>query len=283
MKIVFLGEDSFSATVVESLVSDGHQILAVFCPVYDNQIYARLKRTCENNNIPFHRIKEINSSEVESLIRKLNPELISVCHFQQVLKQNIIKIPSRGCINLHPSLLPLYRGLSPQHWPIINGDKETGITVHVINEGIDSGDIILQHKIPIEPDMYVADLQLKMLRVYKYIVKDAISLLIKKDFKLTPQDPQEGSYYGRLKEKHCLIDLNKRCIDAYNLVRGVSKPYMGARISDYRIWEASIASEELNQRIQSDFKDNDIYFDSRYGAFIKFGTLLINKYDKINE
>ena len=284
MKIVFFGEDSFSAQVLESLIFNQHEILAVFSPVYKNHIYARLKVICEKQNIEFHRIKDINSEKNEYLIRKLKPDLISVCHFQKILKKNIIQIPLYGCINLHPSLLPNYRGLSPQHWPIINGDIETGITVHFVDEGIDTGDIILQHKILIDPDIYVSDLQLKMLDIYKFIVNDAITLIINDNINFVSQNKSQEGYYGKLKEEQCLIDLNDGYLNAYNLIRGVSMPYFGAKLNDYRIWKAKLASKKLNDFIQNKYNKNNIYFDEKIGTFIKFsdGSLIIEKYDRIN-
>lgn len=283
MRIIFCGEDSFSASALESLIIDQHEILAVFCPVYDNNIHARLKLVCNKHNIEFNRIEDINSKKNELLIKKLKPELISVCHFEKILKNNIIQIPLNGCINLHPSLLPNYRGLSPQHWPIINGDNETGITVHFINEGIDTGDIILQHKIKIDPHIYVSELQRKMLDVYKFILKDAITMLSRKERDFITQITLKGSYFGKLREEQCTININTGFLDAYNLIRGVSKPYFGAKFNEYRIWKASIATNEVNQIIQAKYKDNNLYFDSRIGVFIKFndGSLIIDKYDKI--
>jgi methionyl-tRNA formyltransferase len=284
MKIIFFGEDAFSAHVLTSLIYDNHQILGVFSPIYQNHIYARLQLVCNKHDIEFHRIEDINSEANESVIRKLKPDIITVCHFQKVLKKNIIEIPKYGCINLHPSLLPKYRGLSPQHWPIINGDDETGITIHFINENIDTGDIILQHKIKIEPDMYVSDLQIKMLDTYKTIVKDAVRLIAQNKVRSVSQNPSEGSYFGKLKESHCNINLDKGCINAYNLIKGLSEPYFGARFKAYKIWRASMASKELDQKIQNKYKDNNIYFDKTMGALIKFndGSLILKKFDKMN-
>ena len=285
MKIVFFGEDSFSAQVLESLIFAKNKILAVFCPIYDNNIYARLKLICDNHNIGFYRIKDINSIKNEHFIKKLKPDLISVCHFEKILKKNIIKIPLYGCINLHPSLLPNYRGLSPQHWPIINGEKETGITVHFINEGIDTGDIILQHKIPIAPNMYVSELQRKMLDSYKFIMKDAIAMLSQKERVFITQKHLNGSYYGKLKEEQCLINMDKGINDAYNLIRVVSTPYFGAKLKGYRVWKASKATKEVNQLIQVKYEDNNIYIDKEFGTIIKFrdGSLILEKYDKLSE
>lgn len=284
MKLVFFGEDTFSAHVVESLILDGHQIMAVFCPMYQNHIHARLELISKKHQIEFYRVNDINSADNEAIIKSLKPELIVVCHFEKVLKKNIINIPLLGCINLHPSLLPHYRGLSPQHWPIINGDDETGITVHFINEGIDTGNIILQQKIKIESDMHVASLQQKMLVTYKHIVKDAIELIMAK--KTTPilQNSSEGSYYGKLQENQCTIELQKGCDAAYNLIRGVSEPYYGAQLNGYKIWNAVKASKALDNEIQVRYDANDLYLDANLGMIIKFsdGSLIVNKYSKIN-
>ncbi|WP_299120271.1 methionyl-tRNA formyltransferase [uncultured Winogradskyella sp.] len=284
MRIVFCGEDRFSAQVLESLIFDEHQILAVFCPSYDNHIHTRLKLICEKYFIDFYRIKDINSKTSETTIKALNPDLIVVCHFEKILKKNIIEIPHMGCINLHPSLLPNYRGLSPQHWPIINGEDETGITVHFINEGIDTGDIIVQQKMKIEPNIYVSDLQIKMLGTYKCIVKDAIKLLAEQKVEPSPQHKSKGSYYGKLKKDQCHINLNNGYVSAYNLIRGVSKPYFGARLNQYQIWKASVAPKAVDEKIQSKYKRNDIYFDEVLGALIKFndGSLIVEKYNATN-
>ncbi|MDB9782913.1 formyltransferase family protein [Winogradskyella sp.] len=285
MRLIFCGEDGFSAQVLESLILDNHEVLGVFCPLYDNNIYARLNLICKKHYIDFYRINDINSSTIEKIIRALDPDLIVVCHFEKILKKNIIDLPHYGCINLHPSLLPKYRGLSPQHWPIINGDDETGITVHFINEGIDTGPIIVQKKIKIAPDMYVADLQMKMLGIYKYIVKDAVKLLRDDRIKPSSQYASNGSYYGKLKENQCNINLEDSYIKAYNLIRGVSEPYLGARLHSYQIWKASLATKELNEKIRSRYDINDLYFDDELGALIKFndGNLIVKKYNTINK
>ena len=283
MRIVFLGEDSFSAAVLESFILANHKVLAVICPFYENNVHSRLKLLSEKNIIPFKRVNDINSIEVQKQLKDLNPDLIAVCHFQKILKKNIIGIPKLGCINLHPSLLPNYRGMAPQHWPIINGDQETGITVHFIDEGVDTGNIILQKKIVIDSNMYVSMLQKNMLMVYKTIMIEAIVIISKKDVKLINQNKLLGTYYGRLKESDCVINKNGSFLEAYNLIRGVSMPYFGAKINNYRIWKARVSTEEENWKIQNEKANNGICIASIYGDFIKFadGSLIIEKYSEI--
>jgi methionyl-tRNA formyltransferase len=117
--IVFFGEDSFSSIVFTSLIKAGYNILLVLSPLYDNNIHKRLELTARNNNIEYVREKNINSEVVVRKIRNIKPDLLITTHFQKLLKKELIDLPSIGCLNLHPSLLPMYRGMSPQHWPII--------------------------------------------------------------------------------------------------------------------------------------------------------------------
>lgn len=283
MNIIFLGEDSFSSVVLTALISNGNNILAVYCPYYENKIFVRLKMICEKNNIKFNRIKNINSDFICDEIALLEPDLIVVAHFERILKNNIIQIPKFGCINLHPSILPNYRGLSPQHWPIINGDRFTGITVHFINEGIDTGDIIRQRIISIEPSDYVSDLQLKMKNNYGPIVLEAISDIKSNKIRPIIQSSKSGSYYGKLKDSDCQIDVNGFASDALNLVRGVSLPYQGAEYKGYKIWKAKLASNEFVKKMGASHTENGIYFVDGLGDFIKFkdGILIIEKYNKL--
>ncbi|MDJ0646361.1 MAG: methionyl-tRNA formyltransferase [Flavobacteriaceae bacterium] len=285
MKIVFFGEDSFSAVVFNSLLKSEHQVSAVFCPKYNNLAHARLQRLAKDNAIPFYRVDDINSVYVQDLIKELNPDLISINHFQKLLKTNILEIPKKGCINLHPSLLPSYRGLSPIQQPIIHGEKETGVTVHFVDEGIDTGDIILQKKITITSTMYVAELQRQLFKIYESIVPEAIGRI---DTRLNGHKVQKhlpGSYFGKLKLKDCYINLEEGYEKAMNLVRGVSRPYFGARIEDYCIWSAYIATTNEHKAIKDKYSNNGIYFDETLGVFITFsdGSLLVKKYDKLKQ
>lgn len=283
MNIVFLGEDSFSCVVLNALITNGNNVLAVYCPYYENKIFVRLKMICEKYNIKFNRIKDINSDLSANEIALFQPDLIVVAHFERILKYNIIQIPKYGCINLHPSILPNYRGLSPQHWPIINGDIYTGITVHFINEGIDTGDIIRQRVIEIEPSDYVSDLQLKMKNNYGPIVIDAISDISSNKIRPIIQSNKAGSYYGKLKDLDCQININGNALAALNLVRGVSFPYQGAEYNGYKIWKATLASNEFVNKWEKIYTENGIYFVEGLGDFIKFkdGILIVEKYNKL--
>ena len=280
MRIVVLGEDSFTAVVLESLLNEGHEIIHVFCPEYDNNFHAVLARICKFRGIPFDRVKNFNSKQFIDRLRRFQNtlDLIAICHFQKLISNAIIEIPKFGCLNLHPSLLPDYRGMAPQHWPIINGDKRTGVTVHFVDEGIDTGDIVVQEKIDISNNDYVSDVQMKMKKVYASIFVDAIEKLKEKQLhKVQKHIP--GSYYGKLRLEDCQIHEDMDVEKAHNLIRGVSYPYFGARFGKYILWRAKIKDKRPNKRTEFEIKSGHEGI-----LYLKKGTLLITRFGKeVNE
>jgi methionyl-tRNA formyltransferase len=287
MKIVFFGEDSFSLLALNSLVEAKHEILGVYCPKYSNNIHNKLEKYCSQNAITFERISNFNECDFVNKIKFIQPDLLVICHFQKIIKRELICASKFGSINLHPSLLPNYRGMAPQHWPLINGEKETGITVHFVDEGVDTGDIIIQKRINIENDWYVFDLQNHMRSIYSTIIKEAVDILMNGNNKYFIQKDLVGSYYGRLKIEDCHIGLDFSCNQAYNLIRAVSYPYYGARFGDLIIWKAEVM-DSINHEFMAIFNSEMGYIDLGHGnRFIKFkdGVLKIikcEKYEKSN-
>lgn len=259
LRIAFFGEDSFSVVVLNSLLKAGHTISLVVTPFYDNLVYKRLEYICNKYNINFLRTKEVNSDKTIAILKDSNPQLCVISHFEKLIRKELLVIPPMGFINLHPSLLPYYRGMGPQHWPIINGETKTGVTVHYVDEGIDTGDIIIQEEIELLPTDYVYDLQKKWLKIYDYIVVQAIEKIMTNQV-VIKQSHLQGSYFGKLKLGDCKIDLSKTSLEIMRLIQAVSRPYFGARIGDYIIWSAHFASEY------------DV-IDSKIGVFEKGGLL----------
>lgn len=206
-------------------------------------------------------------------------DLCVVAHFQRIIKKELLSIPRLGFINLHPSKLPYYRGMSPQHWPIINRETSTAITVHYIDETADTGDIIIQETVPIDENDYVADLQKKWMAYYKTIVIKAIDKILNGK-PTTKQSHLRGSYYGKLTKDECRISLASTVKEAYALIRAVSMPYYGAWIDDTIIWKAHVAEANICEQI-SDLS-MDLHTTDGFGLvlMLKDGLLLIDKYSK---
>ena len=281
IKIVFWGEDSFSNVVLSSLINAGHEILAVITPYYENLKYKRLELSCLKNKIPFNRFKKIDSDEVYEFVVRLKPDLCVITHFEKLIPAKLLSIPRLGFINLHPSLLPLYRGMSPQHWPIINGDKETGLSVHYVDKGVDTGHIIVQERISLTQDMYVSDLQKIWLDRYPYVMMEAIERILR-DEKVIEQKGLVGSYYGRLREEQCRISKDMSIQETYNLVRGVSLPYQGASYEDIVIYRGHV---NMDTEIDYKFRErgDGLFEDANLGMLLKLngGILIIDKFKKL--
>ena len=204
MNLIVFGEDSFTSIVVESLVKKGHNILGVFCPLYENKIHARLETTCNNYHISFKRVSEINSDSFYEQIREIQIDLIIICHFKKLISAKIINLPKLGCINLHPSLLPYYRGMSPQHFPIIKGESETGVTIHFVDEGIDTGPLIEHESLPLDLDK---DYLNQLLALYQSAVPRLARIIEQREaacvLRRLPNGDTTGGYYSTPTASDC--------------------------------------------------------------------------------
>lgn len=280
VKIVFFGEDSFSAVVVNSLIENGYDVVMIVTPYYPNFLYKRLELTAKKNRIEFSREFDIHAPDLIKRIKTHNPDLLITAHFEKLLKSELICVPKLGCLNLHPSLLPAYRGMAPQHWPIINGETETGVTVHYIEEGIDTGNIVAQKKLPLDPNIYVAGLQKEMLSIYSTIMVEAVKKIENGEAAGIPQRIEDGSLYGRFKIKNAVISSDTKKSYAYNLVRAISKPYMGARFGEYILWKAHLPAKEDEMKLLQRFPDSGLHFDEKK-AYLRLsdGMLVIDSYE----
>jgi methionyl-tRNA formyltransferase len=247
MNIIFFGEDSFSAKVLESLNKNFNVSLTI-SPVYNNFIYKKLEAIALRNNIPFIRTNDFSSEGFLSLIKCLKPDLFIVCHFSKLLPSCLISLPKKGALNLHPSLLPKYRGMAPQHWPIINAEKFTGISIHFIDSGIDTGNIVYQKKIRIRKDSYVFELQKKLLKHYSESMIKAINLVSKGSCGYKQRG--KSSYYGRFQYSDGEIILEKGARYNLNLIKALSRPYFGAYFKNLRIWNAEFVTASIEKKLK---------------------------------
>ena len=148
-----------------------------------------------------------------------------------------------GGLNLHPSLLPKYRGMSPQHWPIILGDKETGVTVHRMEKVVDTGDIIRQCRIPLRSDIYIHELQKRFLEIYRIIMVESVSRLIEGE-RGEKQNSKDATYFPRIKDFDMEINCDTSVEYAYGLIRAFSYPYKGAVFQGVRIMRAKLVDQK---------------------------------------
>ena len=159
MKIVFMGTPDIAAQCLAAILKEGrHEVCGVFTredkPVGRKQVLTAppAKQVALAHGIPVFQPKTLRSGEAAEVLRRLAPQLVVVVAYGRILPPDILALPQYGCVNLHVSLLPKYRGAAPIQWAVLNGDAETGVTVMQMDEGLDTGDILCTRRVPIGPD-----------------------------------------------------------------------------------------------------------------------------------
>ncbi len=246
LNFIFFGEDTFSLAVLQSLVDSGLDLwplaVAILEPISVSG--RRLAAYCEDRGISFIKTRSVCSDEFLAQFDAMVFDLVICAHFQRILPVRLFGRARLGALNLHPSLLPMYRGMAPQHWPIILGDAETGVTVHSIDEGVDTGRVLRQVRIPLEPDIYIHELQKKFLSAYRIIMVEAVQCLIA-GYEGEVQPADGGAYFHKIRESDMDITPEMGVKRTYGLVRAFSFPYHGARFQNLRIMKAKPVDEVL--------------------------------------
>lgn len=181
-----------------------------------------IKLLSQRLNLPVYQPFSLNTQEGIELVKKLQPELIVVVAFGQILPDEVLNIPTLGCINLHPSLLPKYRGAAPIQQSLINGDTITGITVAYVNSKLDSGDIILQKEVKIEPCDTGNSLADRLSQLGAMLVMESIELIKAGNAPRISQDETQVSHAPKIRHEDSLIDWQRSARDIFNLVKALN-------------------------------------------------------------
>ncbi|MDD6276687.1 MAG: methionyl-tRNA formyltransferase [Clostridia bacterium] len=238
MNIVFMGTPDFSVPCLERLVSDGHNVSGVFTQPdkpkgRGKQIqYPPVKESALKHSIPVFQPKSMRDGEALEIIKSLNPDLIIVTAFGKILPKEILQFPKYGCINMHASLLPRYRGAAPIQWCVINGEKESGVTAMQMDVGLDTGDMLICKKVAIDENMTAGELHDELSQLAAEVMSETICLAEKGELKPVKQNDDESNYAPMLTKELCPIDWNDAASNVHNKVRGLS-PWPTA-ISHYK-------------------------------------------------
>ena len=226
MKIIFMGTPEFAVTCLNSLVNANHEISLVVTkpdmPVGRKQILTSppIKTYALNNNCKVYQPSTLKSEEAHKIISDLKPDFIVVVAYGKILPKNILDIPKYGCINVHASLLPKFRVASPIQWSIVMGEKETGITTMLMDEGLDTGDILLTSKVKILDTDTAASLHDKLSVLGSDLIIKTIEGFSNGQIKPEKQLNENVSYAPIINKSMGLLDFNKTSIELNNLVRG---------------------------------------------------------------
>ncbi|MDR1835681.1 MAG: methionyl-tRNA formyltransferase, partial [Fusobacteriaceae bacterium] len=232
MKILFMGTPEFALQSLRALDAT-HDVAAVFTKTDKPNTrggkikYGPVKIYSQERGIPVFQPEKLRDPELLSKVRELQPDLIAVVAYGKLIPPELFKIPPLGTINVHSSLLPKLRGAAPIHGALVTGESETGVSIMYIAEGLDTGDIILQEKIPIEESDNYASLHDKLAVLGAETLIRAVSLLEKGEAKPRKQDETRATYIKSFGREDLRVDWNKGEREIFNFVRGMD-PQPGA-------------------------------------------------------
>ena len=228
MKIVFMGTPDFSVPCLERLVSDGEEVVGVFTQPdkpkgrgYE-MAFSPVKECAIKHNIPVFQPKSMKDGEALKIMETLNPDLTIVVAYGKILPKEILYFPKYNSINIHASLLPAYRGAAPSQWSILNGEKVTGVTSMLMNEGLDTGDILKTEKTPIYDNDNLETLHDRLAQMGSKLLWETICDAEAE--KLTPvkQKETDATYAAKIEKADCIIDFNKSAKEVFNKIRALS-------------------------------------------------------------
>ncbi len=249
INVVFMGTPDFAVPVLETLIKNTNVVLVVTQP--DKETGRKkiltpspIKVVAQNHNIPVFQPIKIRQDYEE--IAKYQPDLIVTCAYGQIIPKAVLDIPRLGCINVHASILPKYRGGAPIHHAIINGEKETGITIMYMDEGMDTGDIIEVAKIPIEANDNVETMHQKLSLLGSELLLKTLPKIINGTNNREKQNNEEATYAKIIKREDEHLDFNNLALNIHNQIRGLNSwplAYFLLDNEEYKAIEGYIGEE----------------------------------------
>lgn len=256
MRIVFMGTPEISVGTLKRIIADGHELLAVVTQPDrprgrgKKMMMSPVKEVALENNIEVLQPQKASDPEFIEKLKELNPELIVVVAYGQILRKNLLEIPKKGCVNVHVSLLPKLRGAAPINWTIINGDSKTGVTTMFMDEGLDTGDIIMSKEFKLDDEITAGELHDCMMVEGAELLSQTVKAIESGNYTRTKQDDEESTYAPMMDKNLGHIDFSKSAQEIHNLVRGTI-PWPGAWCeSDYgkiKIWKTKVIKREHSQ------------------------------------
>lgn len=228
MRVVFMGTPEFAVPCLQKLIDCGHDVRGVFTqpdkPQGRKMILTAppVKQLALENNIPVYQPQKMKDGTALEMLKEADPELVIVVAYGKILPKEILEYPKYGCINIHASLLPDLRGAAPIQWSVINGFNKTGVTSMQMDEGLDTGDMLLKGEIEIGENDTAGEMHDKLSLLGAEILEKTIALLL--DNKLTPekQDHEKFTYAPMLSKELSPIDWNLSAAEVHNKIRGLS-------------------------------------------------------------
>ena len=231
MRILFAGTPQFAVPSLLALCDSPHQVVGLLSRPdrpkgrSGKPVWTETKKVAVSREIPVFQPHKLKTSEFERAIKNLSPDLIAVTAYGEIFPPSMLKIPPLGCINVHASLLPRYRGAAPINWAIASGEKETGVSIMLMNEGMDTGDVLAQRKILIGEEETAEELSSRLSVEGAELLLETINRI--KEISPVKQDDREATYAPLLSRKSGEVDWRRNAEEIKNLARAMT-PWPGA-------------------------------------------------------
>ena len=257
MRIVFCGTPQFAVPTLRQLIAqpDFDVVGVITQPDRPSgrgmkQSFSAVKEAALAAGLPVHQPEKIRSPEAQALLEKLAPDCIVIIAYGQIIPARLLSIPKYGWINLHASLLPKYRGAAPINWAIANGETKTGVTSMRIDAGMDTGEMLLQREIEIDPEETAPELAARLAEAGSSIIVETLRGLMAGTLRGRAQDNSQATYASVLKKEDGRLDWNRSAQDIYNRIRGFT-PWPGAyttfRGKTCQVWGEPVSKQGGNK------------------------------------
>ncbi len=254
MKIVFMGTPDFSVEPLEALIQAGHEIAAVVTQPDKPKgrkmelQYSPVKEAALKHNLKLYQpVRVKKNEEFYQILKGISPDVMVVVAFGQILPKEILELPRYGCINIHASLLPKYRGAAPIQWAVIDGEEKTGVTTMQMDEGIDTGDILETVEIVLDKKETGGSLFDKLAEAGAKLIVQTLTNLERGRITPAKQDDTKSSYAGMLEKKLGCIDFSNSAERIERLIRGLNpwpSAYTTLNGKTLKLWDADVLEED---------------------------------------
>ena len=227
MRVVFMGTPDIAATCLKKILADGFDVVGVYTQPDRpkgrgmKMVFSPVKEVAIAHNLPVFQPENFREEETVQQLRDLQPDVVAVVAYGRILPQKVLDVPQKGCINIHASLLPRYRGSAPYQWAVLDGLTETGVSAMYLCREMDAGDVIDVSKTPIDPNETAGQLLDRLAVLGADLLSKTLSRMAEGEVTATPQDPALVTYAPMLDKTMCPIDWNKTAQQVHNHVRGL--------------------------------------------------------------
>lgn len=256
MRVIFMGTPDFAVPTLQAVIDAGHEVAAVFTQPDKAKgrgkavVYTPVKEKALEYHIPVYQPVKVRDPEVIEQIRQMNPDVIVVVAFGQLLPKTLLDIPPYGCINVHASLLPKYRGAAPIQWAVINGEKISGVTTMYMAEGLDTGDMILKEEVMLDEKETGGSLHDKLSVIGAALLVKTLNMLKEGTAVREKQDDSLKGQYAKMLDKHMgAIDFNEPAVKIERLIRGLNpwpSAYTKLNGKTCKFWLADVDSRDYD-------------------------------------